>query len=439
MDHKSINEYPLIVNNSENQALLQADDKCDKYDYLVAVGCGAIGGMIDIFLVGAPGDSKLGKWTDAQVDNAVKGFAKMSGWNPKEAQQGNVASAIGFLERKFKVNYDQRYNSDVGNLFNMNTKNHHMMSLSHSPDIVGLFFSVLNQFTSTSSFIANGQIITVNTETFELQGNNFISKLFCGIANWFGHVMSDMAGSSGGRGNAGRGTGVVMPFYELFQFCKFGKFDVGKDKQDLATIATRAFQEGYDFRFGLALAIPVVITDLSIRLIWSLRRRFQYGKPIKECIPISKHADLRIMLLFGNGTLCIMDGIDAGIRSGGNYLAFFMRLNLVAWFRFVTLVLKEVCIRVGISNALQKNIEAYKRINEALLSYLRELEKLDIELFKKETEAYINVVDVFSTAKSIEELNVMLLDTFESMGIDKPWEGSFDEHMSNKNATLVFK
>lgn len=439
MDHKSINDYPLIVNNSENQALLQADDKCDKYDYLVAVGCGAIGGMIDIFLVGAPGDSKLGKWTDAQVDNAVMGFAKMSGWNPKEVQQGNVASAIGFLERKFKVNYDQRYNSDVGNLFNMNTKNHHMMSLSHSPDIVGLFFSVLNQFTSTSSFIANGQIITVNTETFELQGNNFISKLFCGIANWFGHIMSDMAGSSGGRGNAGRGTGVVMPFYELFQFCKFGKFDVGKDKQDLATIATRAFQEGYDFRFGLALAIPVVITDLSIRLIWSLRRYFQYGKPIKECIPTSKHADLRIMLLFGNGTLCVMDGIDAGIHSGGNYLAFFMRLNLIAWFRFVTLVLKEVCIRTGISNALQINIEAYKRINEALLSYLYELEKLDIELFKKETEAYNNVVDVFATAKSIEELNVMLLDTFERMGINKPWEGSFDEHMSNKNATLVFK
>lgn len=439
MDHKSMNGYPLIVNNSENQALLQADDKCDKYDYLVAVACGAIGGMIDIFLVGAPGDSKLGTWTDAQVDNAVKGFAKMSGWNPKEAQQGNVASAIGFLERKFKVNYDQRYNSDVGNLFNMNTKNHHMMSLSHSPDIVGLFFSVLNQFTSTSSFIANGQIITINTETFELQGNNFISKLFCGIANWFGHIMSDMAGSSGGRGNAGRGTGVVIPFYELFQFCKFGKFDVGKDKQDLATIATRAFQEGYDFRFGLALAIPVVITDLSIRLIWSLRRRFHYGKPIKECIPISKHADLRIMLLFGNGTLCVMDGIDAGIRSSGNYLAFFMRLNLVAWFRFVTLVLKEVCIRTGISNALQMNIEAYRRINEALLTYLRELEKVDTELFKKETEQYNNVVDIFATAKSIEELNVMLLDTFDRMGINKPWEGSFDEHMSNKNGTLVFK
>jgi hypothetical protein len=167
----------------------------------------------------------------------------------------------------------------------MSTKNHHMMSLSHSPDIIGLFFSLLNQFTSTSSFIAGGQLITINTETFELQGGNFIAKLFCGIANWFGHIMSDIAGSSGSKGNVGRGSGVVMPFYQLFRFCNFGKFSVGKDKQDLATIATRAFQEGKDFRFGIASAIPVVITNLSIRLIWALRRHFQYGKPVKECIP----------------------------------------------------------------------------------------------------------------------------------------------------------
>lgn len=59
-----------------------------------------------------------GNWSDAQVDNAVKGFAKTLGWNPKKSQKGNVASAIGFLQRKFKVNYDQRYSSNVGKLFN---------------------------------------------------------------------------------------------------------------------------------------------------------------------------------------------------------------------------------------------------------------------------------------------------------------------------------
>ena len=432
--------YDLEINSEDNKKLILSKDKCDKYDYLIAVACGAIGGMVDIFLVGSPKDSVLTKWTDEQVDNSVKGFAKMVGWSPREGNESNVASAIGFLEKKFNVNYDQRHSGDVNNLFNMSTKNHHMMSLSHSPDIVGLFFSILNQFTSTSSFIADGKLITISTDNqFELRGNNFISKLFCGIANWFGHLMSDISGSSGSRGNNGRGSGVVIPFYELFGFCKFGKFNVGKDKQDLATIATRAFQEGYDFRFGISLAIPVVITDLSIRLIWSLRRYFQYGKPLNECIPSKKHADLRVMLLFGNGTLCVMDGIDAGVRSGGNFLLFFMRLNLIAWFRFITLVLKEICIRLGITDSLLINIESYKKINEALLIYLSDIEKIDIDLFKKETQEYNKLVKTYLNAKSDEELNILLLDTFEKLGIKKAWEGDFDEHMSNKEGTLVFE
>jgi hypothetical protein len=430
------NTNELIACSDENRTLIQESDKCDKYDYLMAVTCGAIGGLVDIFLVGAPGDSVLGKWTDGQIDNAVKKFAKKSGWSPKADKADNVASAIGFLEKKFKVNYDQKHSGDVNNLFVMSTKNHHMKSLSHSPDIVGLFFSILNQFTSTSSFVANGQLITIQTETFELQGGNVVSKIFCGFANWIGHIMSDIAGSSG---KTERGSGVVIPFYELFGFFTFGKFSVGDDKQDLATIATRAFQEGYDFRFGLTTAIPVIISDLSIRLIWALRRHFQYGKPLKECIPTNKHADLRIMLIFGNGTLCVMDGIDAGVRSGGNFLAFFMRLNLIAWFRFVTLVLKEICIRLGIAAPLQAHLEAYQRINEALLLYLDELEKIDIEAFKKETEEYNQIVDIFKKESTNEELNVMLLETFDRMGFNKPWQGDFDEHMSNKNATLVFE
>lgn len=443
------NGYPFIENTKENRELLLKKDKCDKYDYLIAVACGALGGLIDIFLVGAPGDSVLGKWTDKQVDNAVMGFARKMGWNPKAKNMDNVNSAVGFLEhgknngksgdfQGFKVNYDQRKPGDVNNAFTIAPGTHHMMSLGHSPDIVGLFFSILNQFTSTASFIAEGKLVTVNTSTYELQGGNFIMRIMCGIANWFGHLMSDVAGSSGAHG---RGTGIVLPFYEFFAFCKFGEFSAGKGTgtKTLSEIAQMAFMQGYDFRFGIAQAIPLAVTELSIRLIWALRRHFQYKYPLKECMPTMKHADLRIMLIIGNGTLCAMDAIDAGIRSGGNFLAFFMRLNLIAWFRLVFLVLKEVCIRIGLTDTLQKQLEAYKRINEALLAYLHELEKLDIELFKKETEEYNRAVAVFDSAENDKELNAMLLETFERMGLKKPWEGDFDEHMSDKNATLVFE
>ena len=411
-------------------------DKCDKYDYLIAVGCGALAGMIDIFLVGSPTDSKLQIWTDAQVDKTVMTFAKTCGWSPREGEKNSVASAIGFLEKKYPVNYDQRHSGDVGDLFTMSAKNHHMKSLAHSPDIIGLFFSILNQFTSTSSFLHNGQLITIQTETYELQGHDFVSNLFCGVANWFGHIMSDVAGSSGA---SGRGSGVVIPFYELFQLCDFGSFQVGDHRNTLATVATKVFQEGYDARFGLTMAIPVVICDLSIKLIWAIKHYFYHKRPLVDCIPSKKHDDLRMMLIVGNGTLCLMDGADAAIRSGGNWVNFFLRLNIIAWYRLVALVFSDVCIRVGISFPLQKQLDAYIRINEALVQYLSQLEQIDIERFKKETEQYNKLIAMMESTNNEDEMTILLRNEYKVLGIELPYEGDFDDFMNDSSSVLEFK
>ena len=412
------------------------NDKCDKYDYLLSVGCGAIAGLVYIFFVGAPTDSKLQGWTDTQIDKTVMTFAKTVGWSPREGKEKSVASAIGFLEKKFSVNYDQRHSGDVDRLFTMSAKNHHMKSLAHSPDIIGLFFSVLNQFTSTSSFLEKGKLITIQTETYELQGHDFISKLFCGITNWFGHIMSDVAGSSGA---VGRGSGVVIPFYELFQLCEFGDFQVGKDRNTLAMVATKVFQEGYDARFGLTMAIPVILCELSIKLIWSIKQYFYHKRPLQECIPNKRHDDLRIMLIIGDGTLCLMDGADAVIRSGGNWVNFFLHLNIVAWYRLIMLVFREVCIRLGINFPLQRKLDAYIRINEALRLYLTQLEKIDYELFKKETEQYNQLLTILESSNSEDELNVLLRNEYKALGLELPYSGEFDDFMNNSLSVLEFK
>ena len=109
MSERNTNMYEKIIKEStENRELLQPKDKCDKYDYLAAVACGAVGGLVDIFLVGAPGESVLGGWTDAQIDKTVLAFARKVGWKPGEGKENNISSAIGYLERNYKVNYDQR-------------------------------------------------------------------------------------------------------------------------------------------------------------------------------------------------------------------------------------------------------------------------------------------------------------------------------------------
>jgi len=317
---------------------------CDKYDYMIAGTCGVIGGLIDILFVGAPSDSKLGNIADEHANKITEKFAEFLGWNKSKALEkgsNTTASAIGFLENKFKINYDHATtHSTDGAVKNLSMSNHHLKSLGHSPDIIGLFFSILNQFTSTSTFVSNGEIITIDTETFELQGNNFIAKVFCGFANWFGHIMSDWTGSSGTVGQGNRGTGVPIPFYNLFQMINIGEF--GQHKQTFATITTKVFENGYDFRHGMTMAIPVITTELLIRFMYSMKAHFYHEKAWKDSIPNANIPELRRMLLVGHGTLCLIDGVDAYIRSGSEMVTFLSRTNLLAWVRFGQLGLKEL-------------------------------------------------------------------------------------------------
>jgi len=317
---------------------------CDKYDYMIAGTCGIIGGLIDILFVGAPGNSKLGNIADGQANKITEKFAEFVGWDKDKAvEKGKniTASAIGYLEGKFKINYDQATtHATDGAVKNLSMSNHHLKSLGHSPDLIGLFFSILNQFTSTSTFVSNGQIITIDTETFDLKGNDFVSKIFCGFANWFGHIMSDWSGSSGTVGQGGRGTGVPIPFFNLFQMINFGEF--GQHKQSFATITTKVFENGYGTRHAMAMAIPVLTTELLIRFMYTMKAHFYHKKDWEDSIPNANIPELRRMLLVGHGTLCLIDGVDAYIHSGGEMVTFLSRTNLLAWVRFGQLSLKEL-------------------------------------------------------------------------------------------------
>lgn len=413
----------------------------DVYDIIASCACGAIGGLVDVFLVGSPiqDDSILEPWANDRVDSMVKRFAKASGWKISDPDSADVAHAIDYLEKKFRVNYDHRHTGDVGGLFNMNTQNHHLKSLAHSPDICGLFFSVLNQFTSTAAFVSDGKIKIIKTDLYdvksvELYGHDVKTKILCGVVNWIGHIMSDIAGSSVTRRYSGDGMGVAIPFFELFQFCKFKP---GTSQEDLAEIAMKVFEQGYDARYGLALGIPVAIADLLTRLLWSLRRKFQFNLPIGECIPSKRFDDLRAMLLVSSGTLCLIDATDAFARSGGgkNAVEFFARTNLVAWARLAYLGVQEVAIRAS----LERDIDAVKESRAAITNYESELKKSDISAFVSASRFAEDVAQRIGDESDQKELNEALMRIYIDSCGKLPWEGDFEEHMSNRNASLRFE
>ena len=78
-------------------------------------------------------------------------------------------------------------------------------------------------------------------------------------------------------------------------------------------------------------------------------------------------------------------------------------------------------------------------INELLTQYLEQLKQIDLMLYKEEVEKFERAVKIFTQVNSEEELNKLLLEKFEELGIKKPWNGDFDTHMSNKQGKLVFE
>jgi hypothetical protein len=346
------------LKNRVQQDYYAHSPQMDKWDYITAAFCGVAAGIIDSLFVGKPGESKLGQITDKGADELVKKAAqffykhdKRTKGRPRKAPDTLVKS-ISYLEQAFPVPYDARYAKDIVNSMdvpqNMKPANHHLLSLAHSPDIIGLIFSIIDQFSNSAHFIAKGRIskgtpLKTSKAIPYLQGSDLPSKLFCGFVNWIGHIISDLVGSSSTRkpGKTGRGAGMPISFFEMFLMCDFGNID----GDTIADTAIKMFEKGYDARFGAAMAIPVVMNDLAVRMIWLLKRHFYHKEPLKKCIPIvllreivdnqSNAIVLRRMLLASQGTMCLIDFGDAAIRSGGvTNINFVLCLNFVAWKKF---------------------------------------------------------------------------------------------------------
>lgn len=365
---------------------------CDKLDYALAACSGVLCSIIDIFLVGNPSESPLGNITDKWIENRTKDFAKLCGWNGEDS---NISSAIKYLEKKFKIPYDQRGAGDAaGIVFDLNPKNHHFKSLGHNPTILGLFFSILDQFTNTSHFVSGDELIGIieADNNFELRGNNVPSKLFCAFVNWIGHLISDVSGSSGSKG---RGMGIPSPFWawtnDVIAVKRQLKISISNFDKYINELALKIYKEGYDIRFQTAQAIPVFINEMLVRLLYSIRRAINYFLRTenkersssllwKSCEPFS-NATVKRMLTVAHGTFCLIDLGDAAIRGvvdgGGvfNVTEFFMRLNIVGVGRFGISLFGEIK-RGSQFKSARDNVYFFKREKVIVIDYIEGLKLL---------------------------------------------------------------
>ena len=432
-------ELDLYEINESIASIKILKPECDKLDYALAASSGALCGIIDIFLVGKPSQSPVGDITDEWFANRTKDFAKLFGWEDDGTKP--FSSAIKHLEKKFKIPYDQSSSGGAAKeVFHLTPSNHHFKSLAHNPSLLGLFFSILDQFNNSSHFVTGGQLVSLIEADgkFELQGHNVPSKLFCAIVNWFGHLISDMSGSHTSKG---RGMGIPSPLWtwtnDIIAIKSKLNMPISQFDDNINEIAIKIFEQGYDARFQTTQAIPVFINDLIVRLFYSIRRFVKYfaetNKDLRSvkslweaCEPFSNHTVKR-MLTVAHGTFCLIDIGDATVRgfiaSGGsfNFTELLLRLNIVGVGHLTISLYGEVRRKVGYQS-IEQELLFLKREKIIVQYYIEGLRILsetydDKELLRflndlKNSEMYLTAFE--KTIKLAEKRNVPAAKTLKS-------------------------
>lgn len=148
--------------------------------------------------------------------------------------------------------------------------------------------------------------------------------------------------------------GVPSPFWAWTNDIVAIRHQLGIDVADfdknLSELALNVYKQGFDMRFQAAQAIPVLLNEAVVRLLYAARRLVQYLKKSNRqdrslqemwsaCEPFS-NPTVKRMLTVAHGTFCLLDVGDAiarGIATDTgtfNAAEFVMSLNITGVGRF---------------------------------------------------------------------------------------------------------
>jgi len=252
--------------------------------------------------------------------------------------------------------------------------------------------------------------------------------------NWFGHLASDMAGSSTSAGKGRDGMGIPGLFVSMLkEISSVPPLNL----TPLPSVVNEIYSNNrFDMRHEMALlselgrqAIPVILGDITVRTFYFVRRLISELKEHKDfklvnwrnVIPFNNRTIVRMMTI-ETGTFTAIDLADAAIRTtiknGSPVNPLFwkdlvLRINFVGVGRFVIAVGTDVGMGIKRQQLIKERIQ-YKAENNMLqvtkLYYLQEnmwIEALD-------TEKAIN--DMYSAAeKSIIYFTESWSDISESL------------------------
>lgn len=410
-----------------NKEIDNLTNHADKLDYVIAVASGITCGLIDSFFVGAFSFDAGSQWGKDKVDSFVVKIAQMKGYKGDD-----LAGAVKYLEGNFPMAADKATNDFGGGL------NHHLRDFSHHGSISGLFFSMLTQFTGKAyGTDRKGMFKIVDVSNSGLIGESFPAKIFLGTVQWFFHMVSDIAGSSGSIMRSSVGTGVPGPILSLakeLSVLPIFKHGEGSVSETISKLFNGTFlgdhdangkiipgtTRPFDLRAELGVlqqlgkqAIPVIINECIVRGFYFVRRLhgeikaknvrsfddFLHKIEWNNVLPWKNRTIVR-MLTIATGTFTAVDMIDAAIRSAAKtgatpafWASFVMHVNFVGVGRFVLAAGTD--IKMGIKKS---GLEQDRRILYNVM-----LQRSAAKIYYKQAEVWIAAEDAEMAIQHLQQ------------------------------------
>lgn len=270
------NQQEILQLNAEFNQL----HNLDKYDVAICASAGILSGVIDLLLVGIPQ-----KTPDGLKGGPLSNYVR--DWFDKKFPEDEMEKLAN--SKVSKVPYDAQDNRNTTEYVQgLSAYYHRLLSLGHDP-LLGLLFGVMDILTGRMTTIdKTGKIVS---QVMENYADRKESDVFAAIAKQIIHFKSDITTSMG----------LPAPMMALFNLLQFGS--IGEEEQTIAEIVQGMYFEGYDFIHFCSMSIPVMITEVVIRVGYGIKQ-IKEGNTIKESIPFSlnreKHPKLATMLFIGH-------------------------------------------------------------------------------------------------------------------------------------------
>lgn len=322
--------------------------KLDQFDVGIAAVAGLVGALVDILLVGIPSKTYDGLKAGS-LSNYIRDYFDRK--FPEEEMNKLANSKVS------KVPFDAQDNRHTKiRVEGLSGYYHRMLQLGHDP-ILGFIFGVAD--------ILNGTMTTIDKQgkiacqVMENYANRTEADVFSALSKLIIHFKSDMTTSMG----------LPAPLMSLFNLFQFGS--IGEEELTISEIVQGMYYEGYDFIHFCSMSVPVMVTEVIVRLGYAIKR-IKEGHSIKESIPFSlnreKHSKLSTMLFIGH---------SAAVAVNAGKVAFTenpMAINYTQWLAFAKYSYSQ--LKWGVLNK-PKLRDAYVlgKINEELNEVLFEIDE----------------------------------------------------------------